>query len=120
MAEYVWKQKGAEVEQLQSSLMAKGYTLPKYGSDGDLGSETWGRVESFAGVDQFPTQQPLPEAVQFTSVHYALDPMIWPPTNAILPYPEADNHFINKVGHAQPLYCSRATRIAIRALYGEG
>jgi len=52
-------------------------------------------------------------------VHYALDPMIWPPTNAILPYPEAENHFINKVGHAQPLYCSRATRIAIRALYGE-
>jgi hypothetical protein len=26
----------------------------------------------------------------------------------------------SKVGPAQPLYCSRAARIAIRALYGEG
>jgi len=63
--------------------------------------------------------RPLTEGVRFTSVYYTLDPMIWPPTNAILPYPEADNHFVNKIGHAQPLYCSRAAQIAIRALYGE-
>jgi hypothetical protein len=86
------------------------------------------KVRGESGVQLLPgsdflkelNSQPLPENTQFTSVHYALDPMIWPPTNAILPYPEAENHFINKVGHAQPLYCSRATRIAIRALYGEG
>jgi triacylglycerol esterase/lipase EstA (alpha/beta hydrolase family) len=86
------------------------------------------KVRGESGVQLLPgsdflkelNSQPLPENIRFTSVYYALDPMIWPPTNAILPYPEAENHFINKVGHAQPLYCSRATRIAIRALYGEG
>jgi hypothetical protein len=51
-------------------------------------------------------------------VHYNFDPMILPPENAVLPYASAQNHFINKVGHAQPLYCSRATEIAIRFLYG--
>ena len=84
------------------------------------------KVRGESGVQMLPgsdflrelNSQPLPESVQFTSVYYALDPMIWPPGNAILPYPEADNHFINKIGHAQPLYCSRATQIAIRALYG--
>jgi triacylglycerol esterase/lipase EstA (alpha/beta hydrolase family) len=86
------------------------------------------KVRGESGVQLLPgsdflqelNSQALPEDIRFTSVHYALDPMIWPPTNAILPYPEAENHFINKVGHAQPLYCSRATRIAIRTLYGEG
>ena len=63
--------------------------------------------------------RPLPETARFVSVYYALDPMIWPPSNAILPYPEAENHFINKIGHAQPLYCSQAARIAIRSLYGD-
>ena len=62
--------------------------------------------------------RPLPEQIKFYSVHYNLDPMIWPPENAVLPYPEAQNFFINKVGHAQPLYCSRATEIAIRVFYG--
>ncbi|MFH1809546.1 MAG: alpha/beta fold hydrolase [Pseudomonadota bacterium] len=61
---------------------------------------------------------PLPPQIQFASVHYNFDPMILPPENAELPYREAQNFFINKVGHAQPLYCSRATEIAIRFLYG--
>jgi len=63
--------------------------------------------------------RPLPENIQFSSVFYALDPMIWPPANAILPYPEARNHFIRKIGHAQPLYCSRAAQIAISEFYGQ-
>lgn len=63
--------------------------------------------------------RPLPENIQFSSVFYALDPMIWPPVNAILPYPEARNHFIYKIGHAQPLYCSRAAQIAIDEFYGQ-
>jgi len=60
----------------------------------------------------------LPGNIQFSSVFYALDPMIWPPTNAILPYPEARNHFIRKIGHAQPLYCSQAHQVAVSELYG--
>ncbi len=83
------------------------------------------KVRGESGVQLLPgsdflrelNSRPLLDDIQFTSVHYALDPMIWPPTHAILPYPEAENHFINKVGHAQPLYCSRAAQIAIRAFY---
>jgi triacylglycerol esterase/lipase EstA (alpha/beta hydrolase family) len=84
------------------------------------------RVQGESGMQLVPgsdflrelNTRPLPEDIRFASVYYAFDPMIWPPTNAVLPYPEAQNHFINKVGHAQPLYCSRATQIALRFLYG--
>ncbi len=61
---------------------------------------------------------PLPKNIRFASIYYALDQLIWPPTNAVFPYPEAENHYINKVGHAMPLYCGRAVQIAIRFLYG--
>lgn len=63
--------------------------------------------------------RPLPDGIQFSSVFYSLDPMIWPPTNAILPYPEARNFFIRKFGHIQPLYCPQAARVAVRELYGQ-
>lgn len=61
--QYTWKQKGQEVKELQNALVEKGYTLPKWGVDGDLGEETWRRIEQFAGVDSFPTRVPLPEEV---------------------------------------------------------
>ncbi|MFQ5339931.1 MAG: N-acetylmuramoyl-L-alanine amidase [Anaerolineae bacterium] len=63
MGQYVWKQKGLEVEDLQNALVEKGYTLPRWGADGVLGNETWRRVEQFAGVDSFPTSRSLPEDV---------------------------------------------------------
>jgi hypothetical protein len=63
MAEYRWRQKGSEVKELQECLIAKGYHLPKWGADGDLGSETWSKIEAYAGVDQFPTCKPLPQSV---------------------------------------------------------
>lgn len=85
------------------------------------------RVQGESGLQLMPGSQflrrlngrPLPEGVRFYSVYYALDPMIWPPTNAVLPYPDADNHFVPKIGHAQPLYCSRAARYALHSLYGD-
>jgi hypothetical protein len=61
--QYVWRQKGQEVKDLQTALIQKGYSLPKWGVDGDLGGETWRRVEEFAGVDSFPVSRPLPEDV---------------------------------------------------------
>lgn len=39
--------KGAEVKQAQELLMAAGYALPKYGADGDFGSETVTAVKDF-------------------------------------------------------------------------
>lgn len=85
------------------------------------------KVQGESGLQLMPgsdflralNERPLPERIRFSSIYYALDPMIWPPQNAILPYPEAANHFIPKFGHAQPLYCSRAARIAMRELFGD-
>lgn len=85
------------------------------------------KVQGESGLQLMPGSEflkklnarPLPESIRFYSVYYALDPMIWPPTNAILPYPEAENHFVPKIGHAQPLYCSRAAKFALRSLYGD-
>jgi hypothetical protein len=84
------------------------------------------RVSGESGLQLIPgsdflrrlNARPLPEQIEFHSVYYALDQMIWPPTNAVFPYPEAQNYFINKVGHATSLYCSRAVQIALKALYG--
>lgn len=39
--------KGKDVEQLQFQLMALGYSLPKYGVDGDFGKETEDAVRAF-------------------------------------------------------------------------
>ena len=85
------------------------------------------KVQGESGLQLLPGSQflrelnsrPLPDNIRFASIYYAWDPMIWPTTNAIIPYPEAENHFINKIGHAQPLFCPRAAQIAIRFLYGE-
>ncbi len=57
---YTWKQKGAAVVELQRELMRRGFSLPKWGADGDLGAETWGAVEKYASVDQYSTREPLP------------------------------------------------------------
>jgi hypothetical protein len=63
MTIYKWRDKGDDVVLLQTSLIQRGFSLPKYGADGDLGGETWARVEAFAGVDQFQTSKPLPQEV---------------------------------------------------------
>lgn len=60
---YTWKQKGAPVVKLQKALMRRGFSLPKWGADGDLGAETWGAVEKYAHVDQYRTRRPLPEGI---------------------------------------------------------
>ena len=39
--------KGNDVKELQKILMQQGYTLPKYGADGDFGSETETAVKAF-------------------------------------------------------------------------
>ncbi len=63
--------------------------------------------------------RPLPSNIEYYAIHYAFDPMVLPPSNAKLPYKEAHNFYIAKVGHTQPLYCSRASRILIRCLFGD-
>lgn len=60
---YRWKQQGPAVVALQEALVRMGFHLPKYGADGDLGGETWAKIELYAEVDQLPTGQPLPEHI---------------------------------------------------------
>lgn len=80
--EYVWKQKGSAVVELQEALVAlslreseRGNPLPKYGPDGDLGAETWGAVEAYAGVDQYLTSKPLPEDITDAILEQASEPV---------------------------------------------
>ncbi len=44
--------KGADVKTLQQLLMSLGYALPKYGADGDYGSETEAAVRKFQRQEQ--------------------------------------------------------------------
>ena len=39
--------KGSEVEELQQFLIDNGYDLPRFGVDGDFGSETLAALKSF-------------------------------------------------------------------------
>ncbi len=63
--------------------------------------------------------RPLPTGVECFAIRYAFDPMVIPAKNARMPYREAHNFYIEKIGHAQPLYCARASRIALRCLFGD-
>lgn len=60
---------GDSVKQIQLSLIANGYPLPKYGADGHLGDETWNALRSYARDHKLPwTPEVPPETV------YALTP----------------------------------------------
>lgn len=56
-------QRGDDVRRLQRALIFNGYELPKYGADGQLGSETWSAIESFSGNDHLLTSLPLPTSI---------------------------------------------------------
>lgn len=44
----------SDVKYLQQRLMAKGYTLPRYGADGDFGQETLTALKSFMNDNDLP------------------------------------------------------------------
>lgn len=72
--------KGEDVKELQKALLSLGYTLPKYGADGDFGSETERAVKLFQtanglvadGVVDKEEIAKLKPAVQFIIVTGAL------------------------------------------------
>jgi hypothetical protein len=63
--------KGKAVKKVQRKLIDKGYVLPRFGPDGDLGSETWITLHNYAvqhsipwDDDAFESEQgPVPAAV---------------------------------------------------------
>jgi hypothetical protein len=53
--------KGDSVKQVQLSLIANGYPLPKYGADGNLGDETWNALRSYARDHKLPWTPEVPQ-----------------------------------------------------------
>ena len=59
---------------------------------------------------------PLPGGMDFLNLYNRLDPVVWPSRYARLPYREATNILLKKVGHLQPLYDYQEFDIMLRAL----
>ena len=62
---------GEDVREMQSGLMKLGYTLPKYGADGDFGSETLKAVKAFQ-ADQGLAVDGVMQADDFAALSRAL------------------------------------------------
>lgn len=78
--------KGEDVAELQRDLMQLGYALPKYGADGDFGSETEKAVKAFQ-TDHHLTADGVMHSDDYTMLFAALDgqtiePGTEPPTPA--------------------------------------
>jgi hypothetical protein len=55
--------KGEQVKQVQQTLIASGYPLPKYGADGQLGDETWNALRAYAKDHKLTWTPPVPQGV---------------------------------------------------------
>ena len=58
----------------------------------------------------------LPKGVDYTSIYSYIDPIVWPSTSARLPYREANNILLRKIGHMQPLYDFQSIEIILKTL----
>lgn len=58
----------------------------------------------------------LPPGVEYTSIYTYIDPVVWPSSNARLPYREANNILIRKIGHMQTMYDFNAIELILKAL----
>ena len=59
---------------------------------------------------------PLPAGVEYTSLYYYADPLMLPARYGRLPYPQANNILMMKMGHYHPLYDAQEFEIMLRAL----
>lgn len=83
------------------------------------------RVSGESGKQMIPgseflrslNQRPLPEGVSFTNIYNYIDPLVWPAKYARLPYPEAHNVLVMKIGHLQTLYDLQELEIILRSLF---
>ncbi len=58
----------------------------------------------------------LPTGVDYTSIYTYIDPVIFPSSNARLPYREANNILLRKIGHMQTLYDFQAIELILKTL----
>jgi hypothetical protein len=68
--------KGEPVVRVQQALLACGYSLPKWGADGDLGAETWSALVQFAHDRSLEGAWPEAEAWTGTVPQVVLDALI--------------------------------------------
>jgi len=54
--------------------------------------------------------------VDYTSIYTYIDPVVWPSSNARLPYREANNILLRKIGHMQTLYDFQAIELILKTL----
>ena len=64
---------GDDVKELQADLLKLGYSLPKYGADGDYGSETVKAVKAFQTDYGLPVDGEMNVGVDFDTLFKALD-----------------------------------------------
>ncbi len=58
----------------------------------------------------------LPKGIDYTSIYSYIDPIIWPSSSARLPYREANNILLRKIGHMQTLYDFKSVEIILKTL----
>jgi len=58
----------------------------------------------------------LPKNVDYTSIYTYIDPIVWPASNARLPYREANNILLRKIGHMQTLYDFQAIELILKTI----
>jgi len=59
---------------------------------------------------------PLPQGIRYTNIYNYIDPMVWPASYARLPYPQANNVLVMKIGHLQTLYDLQELELILRSL----
>jgi len=55
--------KGSKVKSLQQALIERGYDLPRYGADGDLGDECWEALARYARDEELEWHPQIPKEV---------------------------------------------------------
>ncbi len=61
-------------------------------------------------------EKPLPQNVDFTSIYSYLDPVVIPSANAHLPYKEATNIMVRKIGHMFTMYDYEVVNLILKTL----
>jgi len=82
------------------------------------------RVEGESGRQMIPgsrfletlNSMPLPSGASFTNIYNFIDPLVWPARFARLPYQEAHNVLVMKIGHLQTLYDLQELEIILRSI----
>ena len=60
--------------------------------------------------------RPLPTDIAHTNLYNSVDPLVWPPRFARLPYPEATNVLFRKIGHLHALYDLQELEVILRSI----